>query len=233
MQSTFIQRFNATVERLRAHPEIEVYEVDVRPPASERDIRQAEKSVGHTLPDDLRAFYTAHDGVFLEWGLRGRTYAARTAKYGYPDYGQPPGCINLLPVHAAMTAEWLDTSHVNEIEPEHRELLFGAAEEDEGAEDEDEDKVEVVCVDNFSKYNHADLIFGASPVVVVSTDHGADMNSSDFVSFSTYLELVLSVYGVNRYTHGIGGAWRRKPQRVDAWTRVLDLDELVAELRKD
>jgi len=45
--------------------------------------------------------------------------------------------------------------------------------------------VRAVVIDNFSKYNHGDMILGPEPVMIVSTDQGADMDSSDFMSLKT------------------------------------------------
>lgn len=223
---SFLSRFNALVETLRAHPEIEVLDVEVRPPAAESELRAAEERVGMPLPADLRAFYAAHDGVFLEWGLRGQAYDSPTSAFGYPDYGQPPGCINLLPVELAMSIGWEMECHVNEVQPEHQEHLFGRALDPQP-------KIRAVCVDNFSKYNHGDLIFGPEPVMVVSTDHGADMDSSDFMDFSTYLDATLAVYGLNRYRNGVGIGWTRPSQRITEWTHRPDLDALLSKLAAD
>lgn len=225
--SPFLERFNNLVATLRAHPEVEVFDVVVRPPASADALRDAEDRVGR-MPDDLRAFYAAHDGVFLEWGVRGKEYDPKTEPFAFPDYGHPPGCINLLPVGVAMSRSWEECFHVNEIQADHQRLLFGEA--FEGL------PVKAVCVDNFAKYNHGDLVFGPEPVMpvmVVSTDHGADMDSSDFCSFSLYLEITLANFAANRYYHGLGCGWGRKPQRVTEWTKQLSLDALVAELRAE
>lgn len=221
----FLPKFDAMVKALRADPRVEVYEVVVNPPTTEQRLRAAEAVVG-PLPAALRAFYAAHDGVFLEWGLRGRVYEARTGAFAYPDYGQPPGCINLVPVRMAMSTGWEQDGTVNEVQSDHQELLFGAPLDPEPP-------VRAVVLDNFSKYNHADLIFGPAPVVVVSTDHGADMDSSDFVDFDTYLEMTLALYGVNRYSEGIGIGWSRQPQRLAKWDRAPGLDEIVAKLLAD
>jgi hypothetical protein len=223
---SFRVRFDAMVATLRAHPRVEVYEVEVRPPATEVGLAEAEEEIGMPLPAEVRAFYAAHDGVFLEWGLRGREYEARTPAFGYPDYGQPPGCINLVPVREAMSGGWEADSHVNVIQPDHQALLFGAPLDPPP-------KVAAACIDNFSKYNHGDMIFGPEPVMVVSTDHGADMDSSDYTSFSTYLDMTLALWGVSRYSHGVGIGWTRKPERVTAWTKRPTLDEIIAELEKD
>jgi hypothetical protein len=224
----FRARFDALVAALRAHPKVEVYEAVVRPPASEAAIREAEAAIGSPLPAELLAFYRAHDGVFLEWGLRGETYT-HTDPFGHPDDGHPPGCINLLPVTAAMSPGWEQDSHVNEIQQDHQELLFGRVLDPQPP-------VRAVCVDNFARYNHGDLVFGPDPdhaVMVVSTDYGADMDSSDFTDFTTYLDLTLKIFAANRYYQGLGIGWSRDPKRLDAWTRQMTLDELLIKLADD
>ena len=212
--------------RLRSHRRVVIYRFEVRAPASAGDLSAAEDAIGRALPADLRAFYTAHDGVFLEWGVRGATYETHTEPFAFPDYGAPPGCINLVPVVAAMSPAWSRDYHVNEIDADHEQLLFGAP-------ILPKPHVQAVCIDNYSKYNHGDLIFGADehePVVVVSTDHGADMDSSNFTSFATYLDMTIALHGLCRYKHGVGIGWRADPVRVDAWTKRPALDELLATL---
>jgi hypothetical protein len=224
-KSNFQKRFEKMVETLRAHPLVEVYEVMIRPPATNAALRDAEKLMGMPLPEDLLQFYRDHDGVFLEWGLREDPSSCRTEPFGFPDYGSPPGCINLLPVEQAISSWWEDSCHVNEIEPEQQIDLFGAVVDPPppfGA----------VCIDNFSRYNHGDLILGPKPVMIVSTDHGADMNASDYCSFSTYLDMTLAIWATNRYYNGIGIGWTRHPDGVQAWTEQPTLDEMVAKLRE-
>lgn len=223
----FRARLDAMVTALRAHPEVEIYEYVIAPPAPAERLRAAEAAIGRPLPADLRDFYAAHDGVFLEWGLRGREYAAKTAPFNYPDYGQPPGCINLLPVAVAMSPSWEEESHVNEIAADHRALIFGEAAGDDAPD------FGSVCVDNFSRYNHGDLILGPEPVMIVSSDHGADMEASDWCSFSVYLDLTLAIFGTNRYYNGIGIGWTRKPRRLDAWSERRTLEEAIARIIAD
>ncbi len=222
---SFRERFDAMVRTLRAHPRVEVYSVEVRPPATEEAIRAAEAIVG-PLPADIRSFYAAHDGVFLEWGLRDAPNGEHTPPFGHPDDGHPPGCINLLPIAHAMSPSWEEESHVNEIQDEHQEQLFGAT-------PDPQPPVRAVCFDNYARYHHGDLVFGApgdEPVAVVSTDYGADMDSSDFVGFSVYLDMTLALYGVDRYEHGVGIGWSREPQRRTAWTERPGLDAILARL---
>lgn len=226
MTKPFLERLETMVAELRAHPRVEVYEFVVQPPASEDDLAAAEDAIGMKLPADVREFYRAHNGIFLLWGLRDAEYQDRPAAFDYPDYGAPPGCINLVPVREAMSSQWRDSYHVNEIDADHQELLFGA-------ELDPPPEIDAVCVDNYSKYHHGDMIFGPDPVMVVSTDHGADMDSSDFCSFSVYLDLIIAQYGTCRYSKGIGIGWSRQPERVDSWTRHRSLDEVIAHLDGD
>jgi hypothetical protein len=226
MSTSFRKRLEQVVAELRAHSRIEVYDFVIRPPASKGDITAAEDAVGMKFPADIRDFYRAHDGIFLLWGLRGIEYRDRPALFGQPDYGAPPGCINLLSIGEAMSSHWQSESHVNEIDSDHQKLLFGA-------ELDPLPKIEAVCIDNYSMYNHGDMIFGPEPVVVVSTDHGADLEASDFCSFSVYLDLVIAQYGSCRYKNGIGIGWSREPERVTAWTKKRSLDEIVAAVYKD
>lgn len=224
--ATFRERFDRLVEALRAHPRIEVLASEIRPPASREAIARAEEAVGKELPESIRAFYRAHDGVFLLWGIKGKSYPGAPDPFGFPDYNEPPGCINLAPIEETMTKDWESSSHVNEVSDDHWEQLFGERPA-EGI------PVRAVVIDNFSRYNHADLILGPEPMVIVSTDHGADMEASDFMAFDTYLDCALSVFGANRYSYGFGIGWSRAPQKIDRWEPRRTLDEIVAELDKD
>ncbi|MCK6524773.1 SMI1/KNR4 family protein [Myxococcota bacterium] len=228
--SSYRPRFERLLRDLEAHPEVEVYNFAVEPPATEAKLREAERFLGVPLPPAMRAFYSELNGFFVEWAPRGDEHGELTSPFGYPEYGQPPGCINLLPIEEALSTAWQDEFHVNEIQPDHWQALFGRPQTDEEAEHLADRGA--CCIDNFSKYNHADLILGPEPLVVVSTDHGADMDSSDFMDFETYLELTLATWGLNRYkSAGIG--WSRKSQRLQAFTERPDLQTIVQRMRAD
>lgn len=221
----FRERFEAVVAALQAHPEVVVFGAALPDPASAQDLAAAEAFLGQPLPEAMREFYAAHNGAYLEWGLRGRDYT-QVGCFSYPgDYGTPPGCVNILPIADAMSASWQSEYHVNDIRPEQQERIFGQVPEDI--------PVGAVCIDNFSMFYHGDLLLGPEPVMIVSTDHGADMDASDWTSFATYLDMTLALYGANRYTLGIGIGWSRKSQRVEQWTEKLSLDEVLAKVRED
>ncbi|MDC0740400.1 SMI1/KNR4 family protein [Polyangium mundeleinium] len=209
------------VGALRAHPDVEVFDFRFGSPAAGAALSRAEQAAGMTLPDAILEFYTAHNGVFLEWGLRGSTYT-RTDPYDFPDYDAPPGCINLLPIAAAFQPDWQRDFHVNELLPGQEELFFGQ-------QLDPERPLKAITLDNFSKYNHADLIVGPEPVVLVSTDHGADLDSSDFMSFETYLDVTLAVFGSNRFA----AVRADKPARLISPRERPTLDAIVAYVRED
>ncbi len=222
--TTFRERFKTVVEALRNHPDVEVFDAGMCPPANRQHLDAAEQFLGRPLPEDIRTFYAAHDGVFLEWGLRGRDYQ-RVGAYSYPDYGSPPGCINLLPIAVVMSREWESSYHVNLISEEQHKRIFGHV--------PDDIPVGAVCFDNFHRYYHGDLLLGPEPVAIVSTDHGADMDASDWVSFSTYLDMTLALFGANRYTLGIGIGWTRDARCVENWDQHVSLDEILEKIRED
>ncbi len=215
----FKQRFDVMLQTLRNHPAIEVFSVVVQPPAEPYELTTAEEILGQPLPAAMREFYAAHNGIFLEWGLKGVDYAEKTAPFRYPDYDQPPGCINLLPIADVATENWETSYHVNEISQSQQKLLFGAV-------PSPQPPIRAVCVDNFSKFNHADLIIGPEPLVVVATDHGADMSSSDFLPFELYLEVTLAVFGTNRYAP-LGCDGSGKSKRISKWDQYPTLDEIL------
>jgi len=225
MTVSFNDRLSDLIEVIRAHPKIEVHGSVVRPPASAEDLEAATTFLGADLPEDLRAFYEAHDGAYLSWGLRGEKYSTMDA-FGNPDYGHAPGIINIVPIAMAMSKSWESKGHVNKIKPAQQERIFGAPLDPPPP-------VGAVCIDNFAIFNHADLILGPAPVMIVSTDHGADMDSSDWVSFDAYLDMTLALYGTNRYSNGIGIGWSRKPEHRQEWSPKRTLDELVASLVAD
>ena len=115
--------------QLRATDGVELFSAEVRPGASEAQIAAAEAELGVALPAAMRAFYAECNGLFLEWGLVGSERRELTPVFSYPDYGQPVGCINLLPVDQAMSAGWEADCHVNEIQDDHWISLYGAVPE--------------------------------------------------------------------------------------------------------
>ena len=114
------------VQTLRAHPRVEVFAVEIRPPADEDTLEIAEAVLEQPLPPALRAFYAAHDGVFLEWGLKGVDYPHHAKPFRFAADDELPGRINIVPVEAAISKEWERSFLVNEISRRQQVNMFGA-----------------------------------------------------------------------------------------------------------
>lgn len=228
MAKKFRESFQEMVDALRAHPKVEIIESVIRPPASSAAFNAAEKLIGRALPDDLVEFYLDHDGIYLTWGLNGRTYGNAIEPFGWPDYGTPPGVINLLPIGEVFSANWVDSYTINWTDDDHR-TIYGTDLE------EDDERVHAVVIDFFSKFYHTDMVFG--PVdrpgyVLIADDHGAELMESNLSSFTTYLDVVLAcwatermpMYKVSRYQH---------PEVFDKPSSRLTLDEVIASAEND
>ncbi len=124
MSATFRERFESLVETLRADAGVVVLSAELSPPASAAAIKKAERAAQRALPASMRAFYEAHNGAFLVWGLAGRKYP-KVKRFQFPDDDAPPGCINLLPIEKAMSPTWQRESLLNEVDEDCWRALFG------------------------------------------------------------------------------------------------------------
>jgi hypothetical protein len=124
MSTPFRERFEAMVDSLRVDARVEVLTAELMPPASPAALNKAERAIQRALPPAMRAFYEAHNGVFLRWGLKGRRYP-KLKRFEFPDYEAAPGCINMLPVEKAMSSTWQKESHLNGVDEDCWEALFG------------------------------------------------------------------------------------------------------------
>lgn len=189
----------------------------------------AEVLLGRSLPDELRAFYQANDGVFLAWGLRGSHYSDLPSAFGLPGLNTPPGLINLLPLAHVFTPSWVDTGCINWPDVDYR-ALFGV-EECSG----DWERLRAVVIDNYEQFHHADLVFGPIeqlPWVVMASDHGADMCSANWLRFATYLDVILAQWGTARYG-AVGPFGGNKPGVLSAPPDRPTLAQLIAASEAD
>lgn len=224
--SRFKARFDAIVAQLRAHPEVEVFEAQLRPPIDPSELRALESTLGRPLPDGLRAFYLSHDGAFLEWGLRGAEYRSRSIPFHFPDDDQPPCRINLLPARMVFSPGWQRDGLVNAIEEDFWPLLYGTVPDPPPL-------IEASILDYFDIYHFGALILGPELLVVAASDHGADLESSDFVDVDTYLDITLDLYGANRYTHALGIGWTRLSQRYQRPESPPTLEAILEALHEE
>jgi hypothetical protein len=228
MLKRFRESFEEMLDALQAHPKIEVFDAVIRPPASGASIKAAEEALKRPLPDDLLAFYLAHDGVFLAWGLKGREYSEPLGAFDWPDYGTPPGVVNLLPIHQVFSPGWVMDYTINWTADDHR-VIYGVD------PDDDDDRVRAVVVDFYSKFYHADVVFGPAdrPAwTLIADDHGAELMESNLSSFATYLDVILARWGTERMP-AYKVARYRQPKEITAPAARPTLDEVVAGVEND
>ncbi|AKT40556.1 hypothetical protein [Chondromyces crocatus] len=190
------------------------------------------------MPDDLRAFYRAHDGVFLSWGLEGRDVTEPLEPFGFPEYGAPPGVVNLLPMAKAFSTNWVHRDLINWPSEAHREI-YGVEAQDDEEDDDGPERLRAALLDHYSRYQHTSLVFGPpdQPAwTLIAHDHGADMLSSSLSTFTTYLEVTLARWGTNRMpvyrpVRTRGTATPGVPM-IDGPMKHPSLDEIVEDLAK-
>lgn len=170
-------------------PVVNLYGFKLGEPADADSVKSHIKGFGLEPTAAMVAFYSTTNGAYLEWGIGGQEYEWM-GEGGFPDYGSAPGLINLMGFEDAFAHDWQEEYIIApDIEDEIWDMAFG--EPFPG----DEGVTTAVVVDNFSMEAHSDLLLGTPPAVMVSSDHGADLSCSDFVSFELYLELVIAQYG--------------------------------------
>ncbi|MBN2894127.1 MAG: SMI1/KNR4 family protein [Bacteroidales bacterium] len=104
---SYLERFKKMVEELKNHPQIEVKEFVVNPPATDEQIETAQERFN--LTPDMLDFYKLANGLKLTWTIKGETD-------GFDD-----GYVDLLPVEEVFMdwSESLDTEEFPEFEPLH------------------------------------------------------------------------------------------------------------------
>lgn len=220
----FKAEFERIIAELEAHPDVEVYGWELGEPASAEHVRASIEAVGITPTQAMLDFYTAHDGAYLEWGLAGEEYNITGGLGGFADYGNPPGSVNILPAQRAFSPSWQENYTINEsVGDETWNLAYG--------EDDPEELPTAVVIDLFSNYHHTDLLLGPEPLLVVASDHGADLGCSDFLTFAQYLELVIARYGASPY-EAVGIGWSRSARRVESIAHP-SLDDILARIKED
>jgi hypothetical protein len=221
---SFREEFERVVRELEAHPRVEVYGAELAPPAPVEIVTEAISSVGIEPTQAMLDFYTAHNGAFLEWGIEGGEYNLIGGPGGWADYGTPPGVINILSVQDAFSRSWQLEYIINPtVGEETWNLAYGT--------DEPDTTPTAVVIDQFAIYYHTDLLLGPEPLLVVASDHGADLSCSDLMTFEQYLELVIARYGANPYD-AVGIGWSRSARRLEEIERP-SLDDLVSKAIED
>ena len=217
----FRERLEKITKELESHPDIEVYGLHFGTALDEQVVRDAMVRLGVGPYDEVIQFYMEHNGAFLEWGLRGREYE-EVGFGGMPDYGSPPGCINILPIGDVFSESWQLDAIVQTPREEHWQAAFGQS-------IDFQQKCKIVVFDNYSRFEHTDMLLGPEPILLVATDHGADLGASNLMTLSQYLEVVLALYGTNPYQE-VGINWSKKARRLESVSKY-NLEDLIAKIR--
>jgi hypothetical protein len=118
---------------------------------------------------------------------------------------------------------------VNWTGDDHR-VIYGVDEDEDAHE-----RVRAVVVDNYSKFRHADLVFGppsAPAWTLIADDHGAELMESNLSRFGVYLDVVLALWGTERMpTYKV--ARYRQPREIEGHASRPTLDEILAKVKKD
>lgn len=70
----FLQRFNAMVEVLKSHPNVQLLSHHVPNPATEQEISEVENQLGRQLDEDIKEFYRQCNGLKLRWIRKSSSY---------------------------------------------------------------------------------------------------------------------------------------------------------------
>ena len=201
--SDYVDRFRAMVQEITHTDEITILQYVVAPPVKPAVIAKVEKTLGHPLPDDMRSFYEAANGIQFRWvharhsGL-GEKPPKKKSRLEISDFSDDPvdhGTINLLSLEETFLTDWVkDLSW---------ELFF---ENDEIGTFEGKDLPSETFYRSLHIFDYYDdftqaALFAPHMSVVFGSDHGADWDDArakKHPSFTDYLEHVLAFRGTNR-----------------------------------
>jgi hypothetical protein len=197
------KRFEAMVERLRAHPDIALLNLSIAAPVSPAKLAAVEKKLSVPLDPAVAAFYRQCDGLSLRWiSKRHPDYEPKRMRFSarrmsWKDVvatdGAEDGCICILPLEQALVKEsW-------------KGRLFFEHDSDENQEQFGKKSYGVATFnralrpfDYFSFYNMMGFLLlpGAKDMpVIMGGDHGACWTDSRVTDFASYMETVLAHYG--------------------------------------
>jgi len=177
----WLSRFDKMVAELKAHPKVDLLNVDVGKPVKESKVASVEKILGAKLPPALRSFYLQCNGLSLRWIHknneeydRSAPVTSRRLSMGELEDGADTGCILILPIEEVFFHDY--------------ESLFGFKTRH--------------LLDCFHFFHHAFFLFKKDdgtaleePIVVMGEDYGVDISQSLVMDIGSYLELLLGTYG--------------------------------------
>ena len=200
---SYLKKINKFVENLKSNPNIELLQFETFTPATEEQLKQANKKLGTNLGDDVTDFFKETNGLKLIYVFKDNEYYNDLVKlekeikkdwfYLYKnDYPRFNGCILIPPVEL-MCSEKFDFSQYDIPEP------FIVEEE----EIEDAKDVKAFCktlkiFNAHSRFSYFNMYtFNGQTKIILTGDYGADLfigiEESDASSFEEFMNYQLNI----------------------------------------
>jgi hypothetical protein len=241
------KRFEAMVERLRAHPDIVLLNLFIADPVSKTTLASVEKKLSVPLDPAIAAFYQQCDGLSLRWiSKRHPDYDPEDMRFSSKRMswenvvatdGAEDGCICILPFEQALVkASWKEQLYFEDDSDEEQEE-FGQKSYSRATFNR-----ALRPFDYFSFYNmmgFALLPDAKQLPVIMGDDHGACWTDSRITDFASYMETVLATYGsveARRRIYGETFGHRKKPlthSREEWEQKPPSLDKLLEEAEEN
>lgn len=212
---TYIDRFHSMVKELDHHPDILVTHYHRGSPASDQDIQAAERICGKELPESMKKFYKAANGLSLSWIKKDRArdgideqvvvpHISDTENQEVlPDYHDPldinhfkrdyepfDGVVNIPDLVSLFEWDWSDDLYRMDSMADDTEITL----HNSSFENELKLYQSIRPVDAFSKECGVALYLTDQPDIplMLGQNHYADFKYTALTDFESYLELVLA-----------------------------------------
>lgn len=245
--------FRTLVETLEAHPDIWVARAQFQPGASQEEIARAEAQLGVPLNREIKAFYTHHNGLAIEWMFKqsdrfqNATYEVNTSEVPFwmdlmEDYGPPfDGQIIVAPIGEVFVESYEAIENPSNFDPSvaYMEFIEYPEEKKEGRlafadllfESQEAFRAKLRLFDHFLRDYGNLMLFQpgkSDPDLFHCEEHWHNMNEKLVLPVSLYLHQVAHDFGLRwhrgQYFQGAEAA----PVEFDPAAR---LTELIAETK--
>jgi hypothetical protein len=199
---TYVERFEAMVEEIKAHPWLEVVTFKVNPPASEQVFSDVEAKMKAPLAAHIRDFYSRANGLRLHWKIKSdlsdeewEKVAEASDDYSIEnsdDEDIPFASINLIPLE-----ESIITGHWQSLKLDYPERQFEFQGKTYG---HNEFAKRLRPFDVFTTYNCMAFVLeegNGDPPAMLLGDYYIEWDNSRLTDFNSYLEMLLATRGIS------------------------------------